>query len=121
MDVTYISIMAHQQPKPRDRLEPEQFMALWQACRSNDTAPLESLVETLNPPINEFLTGLCIAIRNKHLDMVRYILERGFPVKGDIVQEALRARSIPILEMLREFGWDDVNMSLDSVACTALR
>jgi hypothetical protein len=120
LDVTCNSIMTHQHPQSRPRLEPEQFTALWQACCSDDIAPLARLIETLNPPINEFWTGLCVAIHHNYLNMVRYLLERGVPVDGSVVEKALEARSIPILEMLREFGWDDVNMKLGNT-WTALK
>jgi len=103
--------MAHQHPQPC-RLEPEQLSALWQAYSSNDTAPLAHLIETLNPGAEDFAPGLWYAIKHNHLNMVRYLLERGAPVDEDAVEQALRARSIPILEMPREFGWDDVNMKL---------
>lgn len=44
--------------------------------------------------------------------MVRYLLDRGISVGGYEIKEALRAQSIPALEMLREHGWKDVNMNL---------
>jgi hypothetical protein len=55
--------------------------------------------------------------------MMRYLLDRGLSVGGHEVKEALRAQSIPALEMLREYGWKDVNMNLGEgmqSACTAL-
>jgi hypothetical protein len=111
--------MAHQQPQPRPRLKPEQFDALWDACDSNDIAPLEHLMEMLDPPVNELTRGVVTAVKGNHLNMVRYLLERGVPVKGWAVQEAIRAGSIPALEILREFGWE-VNMKVDRIAWTAL-
>jgi len=110
--------MAHQQPRPR--LEPDQLSALWQACDSKDTAPLAQLIEKLDPSAHDLRTGLTFAIERNHLNMVRYLLERGVPVDGYVVRVALQARSIPVLEMLREFGWD-VNMKLGEIALTALR
>lgn len=103
--------MAHQHPQPRD-LEPEQLSALWQACCSDDTAPLAHLIETLNPRGEDLAPGLWSAIQHNNLNMVRYLLERGAAANESAVEKALDARSIPILEMLREFGWDDVNMKL---------
>jgi hypothetical protein len=47
--------------------------------------------------------------------MMRYLLNRGISVGGHEVEEALRAQSIPALEMLREYGWKDVNMNLGEV------
>jgi len=113
--------MAHQQPQPRRRLEPEKLTALWEACESNDTAPLAHLIEALEPSAGDLKMGLVRAIKGNHLNMVRYLLERGVPVRGSVLEAALRARSIPVLEMLREFGWDDVNMKVDQIALTALQ
>lgn len=112
--------MAHQQPQPRERLEPDQFMALWQACDSDDTAPLEHLIKTLDATVDDLHTGLSVAIKHNHLNMVRHLLDRGVAVNGYIVREALHARSIPVLEMLREFGGWEVNMKVDA-AMTALK
>ena len=114
--------MTHQQPQPRPRLKPEQLNALWDACDSNDIAPLEQLglMEMLDPPIDELTPGLVIAVQGNHLNMVRYLLERGVPVVGRAVQKALRNGSIPALEILREFGWE-VNMKVEIFAWTALQ
>lgn len=76
-------------------------------------------MEMLDPPVGELKGALVIAIKGNHLNMTRYLLERGVPVGGRAVQEALRACSIPALEMLREFGWE-VNMKVDEIALPAL-
>ena len=52
-----------------------------------------------------------VAIERGHLSMIRYLLERGMSTTGSIVRVALEARSIPVLEILREIGWD-VNIKL---------
>jgi hypothetical protein len=95
--------------------------ALTKACDSNDTTHVAHLIETLDPPAIYLKSGLACAIRGNHLNMVRYLLERGAPVKGRPVKTAVRAKSIPALEMLREFGWE-VNMQLEEdLAYTALQ
>jgi hypothetical protein len=76
-------------------------------------------MEMLDPPLGDLTPGLAFAVKGNHLNMVRYLLERGVPVGGRAVQEALRAGSIPALEILREFGWE-VNMKVDRIALTAL-
>ena len=56
--------------------------------------------------------------------MMRYLLDRGISVGGTEVKQALRGQSIPALEVLREYGWKDVNMNLGErgeSACTALK
>ena len=114
--------MAYQQPQPCRILEPHQARAITKACDSNDTAPLAHLVEALDPSAGYLTPGLVAAIKANHIDMVRYLLDLGAPAKGSAVQAALQAKSISILEMLREFGWD-VNMRLadGGVALTALQ
>lgn len=113
--------MADQQLQPRRSLTLAQLRALTKACDSNNTTQVAHLIETLDPPASRLSAGLASAIRGNHLNMVRYLLERGAPVKGRPVIEAVQSKSIPALEMLREFGWE-VNMQLeDEVAFTALQ
>jgi hypothetical protein len=97
----------------------DQLFVLWQACDSNDAAPLAQLIETKGLPTNGLIAGLVVAIGHGHLSMVRYLLERGISICGYIVQQALQARSIPVLEMWREYG-RDVNMKLGIFEGTAL-
>ena len=119
--LTCNSIMAQQQPQPRRSLTPDQQRALTKACDSNDTAQVAYLIETLDPPVGYLSSSLSTAISRNHLNMVRYLLERGTPIKGWPVISAVQAKSIPALEMLREFGWE-VNMQLeDEIAYTALQ
>jgi hypothetical protein len=112
--------MTYQQPQQRPRLEPEQLSALRNACDSDNTTPLERLIETLDPSVNDLRPGLWVAIKHNHLNMVRYLLERGVSADGSAVKKAIEARSIPVLEILREFGWE-VNMKLGDIAMTALK
>jgi len=119
--LTYNSIMAQQQPQLRPSLTPSQYTAIANACDSNDTAQVAHLIETLDPPVGYLSSSLSTAISRNHLNMVRYLLERGTPIKGWPVISAVQAKSIPALEMLREFGWE-VNMQLeDDIAFTALQ
>jgi ankyrin repeat protein len=92
-------------------LEPDQLSALWQACDSHDTAPLAHLIETLDPPNIRLGTCLVVAVERNHLNIIRYLLERGVSITGLALHRALSAGSIPVLEMFREFGWD-VNKQL---------
>ena len=96
---------------------------LWKACNSTDTVPLTELINDLDPPINDLRPGLWHAIQNGNLIMMRYLLDRGISIGGNEIMEALQAQSIPALEVLREYGWNDVNMNLGEggqSACTAL-
>ena len=51
---------------------------------------------------------------------MRYLLELGIPVGDSEIRAALEAQSIPALELLREYGWKDINANLSGSACTAL-
>jgi hypothetical protein len=110
-------------PPQRERLEPDKLSALWRACNSTDTAPLAELIEALDPPIDDLAPGFWNAIEDGNLIMMRYLLDRGISVGGYEIKAAVRAHSIPALEILREYGWKDVNMNLGEgrrSACTAL-
>jgi hypothetical protein len=97
--------MEHQQPRHRLPLEQEQLSALWEACDSNDTAPLAHLVEIWQATPNDLGQGFWAAIDHNHPNMVRYLLEHGVDhVDGFVVQRALKAGSISVLEVLREHG-----------------
>lgn len=109
---------------PRERLEPHEFSKLYDACLSNDTESLAELIKDLNPSISELTLGLSYAIEHGNHIMMRYLLDQGIPVCGSLVEDAIRAKSqsIAALEMLREYGWEDVNLNLSEgvPAITAL-
>jgi len=111
-------------PPQRERLEPEQLSALWYACDSTDTVPLAEFAEALNPTVDELRPGFWYATQKGNLIMMRYLLDQDVFVGGTEVKQALRGSSIPALEVLREYGWKDVNMNLGEgvgSACTALK
>jgi len=113
--------MEHQQPQPRPPLEQAQLNALWKACDSDDTAALAHLVEMWQATPSDVAQGFWSAIDHSHPNMVRYLLEKGVDhVDGYIIERALKVGSIPVLEVLREHGWDDIDMKLSKVALSAL-
>lgn len=88
------------------RLENEELSSLWHACATNDTSTLIGLIETLKPTLVDLLPGLVTAMSEGFLVMARYLLELGVEINSSIVNKALRVKSIPLLDLLREFGWD---------------
>jgi hypothetical protein len=113
--------MEHQQPQPRQPLEQAQLDALWKACDSDDTVALAHLVEISQATPSDLAQGFWSAIDHSHPNMMRYLLEQGVDhVDGYVIQSALKVGSIPVLEVLREHCWDDIDMKLDGVALSAL-
>lgn len=104
----------------RDRLEPHQLSAIWQACDSTKIPALVELIDTLKPSLNDLKPGLWQAIKRGDLTLMRYLLDLGIPVGHSEIRAALEAQSIPALELLREYGWEDINANLSGSACTAL-
>jgi len=104
--------MGHQKPSPRPDITQDQLPALWEACDSEETSPLEHLIDTLN--IKDHQLGICLSLAARHnrINIVRCLLERGVPFAGAL-SAALENGSIQILEMFKEFGWDDVNHKVD--------
>ena len=110
----------------RDRVEPEVLSALWDLCCSTDTAPLEKMIKTLEPTKEDLRPGLWYAIERGNFVMMRYLLDDfGMSVERHEIEEALRRKSIPVFEFLRDRGqgrWDDPNVNLgERLAHTALR
>jgi hypothetical protein len=61
------------------------------------------------------------AIDHNHPDMVRYLPKQGVDsIDRFVFRRALKADCIPVLQVLREHGWDDIDMKLDEVAYHAL-
>jgi len=113
--------MEHQQAEPRQPLGQAQLDALWKACDSDDTVALVRLVEMWQATPSDLARGIWRAIDHSHPNMVRYLLEQGVDrVDGYVIKRALKVGSIPVLEVLREHGWDDIDMKLSEVALTAL-
>ena len=107
----------------RDRLEPHQLLAIWQACDSTKIPALVELIDTLKPSLNDLKPGLWQAIKRGDLTLMRYLLELGLPVRCSEICMALKAQSIPAFELLREYGCKDINMNLSDMggsACTVL-
>jgi hypothetical protein len=113
--------MEHQQSSNRLPHEQDQLSALMEACDSNETAPLKNLVDSLHATSDDLKLGIWPAIDHSHPEMVRYLLAQGVDhVDGFIIQRALKASSLQVLELLREYGWDDVNAKVEGVPLTAL-
>jgi hypothetical protein len=102
-----------------DRLEPDILSRLWKACDLTDTAPLAKLIDTYNPPITDLAPGFWSAIERENYIMMRYLLDRGMPVRPVEIETAVRAKSIAALEILKEYGWEDVDINLGEGTCSA--
>ncbi|KAL9616481.1 MAG: hypothetical protein Q9160_008649 [Pyrenula sp. 1 TL-2023] len=100
-------------------LDIDQLSMLWHACVTSDTTELARLIETLNPAIRDLQPGLADAVKGGLLERSRFLLERGVTLTSNMAWAALRQGSIPMLNLMREFGWD-VNKRLDRVSAMPL-
>lgn len=88
----------------------EQQDALLQACDSNDTEHLRHLVENFRAKPQDLSYAIWAAINHDHPRMVRYLLDlKVDTVDGYMVESALKVSAIQVLDVLRDFGWNDIN------------
>jgi hypothetical protein len=101
--------MGREKRPPRRVATADQITAFREACRSDDIEPLERFIDRLIVPDYILRYGLGHAIEHNCINVIRRLLERGVSFEDEGLAMALRRGSIPILEMLREFGWADAN------------
>jgi len=97
------------------RIEPDELCKIWFAAKSNDIGNLEEVIEKVNPPTWQLeislMAALSVAAGQGHLELSRYLLERGAKIDSYLVGEVLGVGSIPMTDLLREFGWDVNSLS----------
>jgi hypothetical protein len=104
------------QPGEHLPLHQDQADALFQACDSDNIEHLQNLVRTFQARPQDLRLGFWAAINHNHPRTVRYLLEQGVDsVDAYVVERALRVSAIQVLDVLKEFGWNDVNMSLREI------
>lgn len=90
--------------------------ALLQACDSDDIERLKQLMETLHAEPKDLQYGIWPAIEHDRSKMVRFLLEMKVDeVDGFMLEMALKASAINVLEVFKEFGWTDVNDGVNRV------
>jgi hypothetical protein len=102
----------------RERVSPnqDQVDALRKGCDSDDIDSLQRLVETFQAKLQDVRMGFWIAIDRNRAKMVRYLLKQGVDqVDAYALERALKASAIEVLDVMKEFGWSDVNMCLREV------
>jgi hypothetical protein len=67
--------------------------------------PIKKLVEGQNRSQDYLYSGICSAAGAGHVEVVRFFLEQGTGLTK-VASRALESGSIPIFELLLEFGWD---------------
>ena len=77
-----------------------------EACAANDQRALDEYTEELSLRPGDLQPGLEYALANNHLNLGRYLLEKGVPINSTIVRDAIVKASLPTLDLLREFGWE---------------
>lgn len=80
--------MAHQQPQPWPRIEPDLLSTLFEASNSDDTAPLEHLIEMPDLTLDE--VALSIALVELSFEAVAKLLQQR--VSGHSASQLTRPR-----------------------------
>jgi len=98
----------------------EKNHELQKASEANDATELQRLINLWQASATNLFQPLNYAAKKGSVDTARYLLELGVRYEGTLVTAAVDAGSIPMLELLREYGWQvDENIGGQS-AVTAL-
>jgi hypothetical protein len=90
---------------------------LIRACDSDDVNNFKRVVESLHATRQDISTSCSnAAIDGNHFQMIRYILEQKYDsLDRFMMQRALKASALQVLDVFKEFGWSDVNMGLGQI------
>jgi hypothetical protein len=101
----------HELPREQALPDKEKMGAIMRASEANDVPGLQRLINTSPASTEDFSYSLLCATKKGAVDTARYLLKLGTRYGGRFVIEAVNAGSIPMLELLREYGWqvnDDI-------------
>jgi hypothetical protein len=88
-----------------------------QACKTGGLELLQRVSETVPAKSDKLLRGFWTAIDHDQANVVKYLLERGVDKVDDhTVMLALKASAIQVLEVLKDFGWNNVNMTMREIS-----
>jgi hypothetical protein len=76
-----------------------------QASEANDVAELQRLTNLWQPSPKDLFQSLSRAATKGSVGTAQYLLELGVSYDGTLVKAAIDASSIPMLELLRQYGW----------------
>ena len=63
--------------------------------------------DAVHGPLSPFSSALSYAIRNEHLDIIGYLLDKGIRItRGASVAAVVDVKSIPVLQTFLDHGWD---------------
>jgi len=108
--------MEQEYTQRRQPLSKDEMDMLTCAFDSDDINNLKRLIGSLQPTLQELRHCTPAAIDGNHAQMTRYILEQKYELFNDYtVQQALKASAIQVLDVLKEFGWSNVNMTMAQI------
>jgi hypothetical protein len=108
--------MEQEQSQRRKPLSEDEMDMLICACGSDDIDNLKRLIESLQATRQDLKCCIWAAIDGNHAQMTRYILEQKYDsIDAYMVQRALKASAIQVLDVLKEFGWSNVNMTMAQI------
>jgi hypothetical protein len=90
---------------PRNARTLQKNHELREASEANDVAGLQRLINHWQASTRDLSLPLEYATRKGTVDTARYLLELGVRYEGRLVKAAVDNSSIPMLELLRQYGW----------------
>jgi hypothetical protein len=108
--------MRQEHTQRRQPLSNDERDMLIRASDSDDVDNLKRLIENLQPTPLDLRSCSGPVIDGNHAQMMRYVLEQKYDcVDGFMVQRALNAKALQVLDVLKEFGWSDVNLAMGQI------
>ena len=84
----------------------ELYRQFEQACRSGVLADVAKLIDTESRSPEYLTRGLCAAAFGNNVHIVQFLLNKGAVIDRTVPMAAARVKSLPIFQLLLEYGWD---------------
>jgi hypothetical protein len=99
----------------------EAIHTIERASGSGDLETIVALVDELKLAPENLQHSLLLAVASEDIQIARYLLDKGASIDSGVVfAAAYKAKSIPVFELLVEYGWD-INAPVKEKGSTALR
>ncbi|KAI9864036.1 MAG: hypothetical protein M1813_003352 [Trichoglossum hirsutum] len=98
----------------------EAIHTIERASGSGDLETIVALVDELKLAPENLQHSLLLAVASEDIQIARYLLDKGASIDSGVVfAAAYKAKSIPVFELLVEYGWD-INAPVKEKGSTAL-